>query len=189
MRFLAALLVLLVAPAAHAAVFEIPLPELAGTYPDVSTPTGRSATFHLPGLPAVVHGVSLRLRGTTGVGIIRCPSGDHPWVTQTEGDMPAGVHELWSAGAFGPPAAGPFETIAPMEFISFSTPQVLPNWAFLDDGVGTILLSGGPAGTLLDCEDLDMPSLEVTEATLLVDADIPVPTAKTSWGRIKTIYR
>jgi hypothetical protein len=61
MRFRAVLLActLSLTPAlAHATVFVIPLPELAGVYPNPDQ-TGtaafdRTATFHLPGLPAVV---------------------------------------------------------------------------------------------------------------------------------------
>lgn len=101
--------------------------------------------------------------------------------------MPAGPDQAWVAGAFNPPVAGPFETIPPMEWSTFS--HVPPNWAFLDDGEATITLSGGPGGVLLDCSAFNDPSLTVTEATLLLDADFPVPAAKPTWGGIKSMYR
>jgi hypothetical protein len=183
---LIAALLLLSAPA-RAAVFEIPLPELAGTYGQQG-PIGRTATFHLPGIPALIRGASLRVRGTTEVGIIRCdPSGDHPWVTFTEGDMFAGPDQRWLAEARNPPVAGAFETITPFEFLTFS--HIPPNWTFLANGEGAITMYGGPTGTVTDCVDLNSPSVTVTEATLIFDADIPVPIKVRSWGRIKAAYR
>jgi len=186
---IAALFLLLSAPAG-AGTFEVPLPELAGTYPlgGPQGPPGRTVTFHLPVIPAVIHGASLRIRGTTEVGIIRCdPSGDHPWVTVTEGDMFAGLDQHWIAEARNPPVAGAFETITPFEFLTFS--HIPPNWDFLAGGEGGITLYAGPACTVLDCVDLNPPSVTVTEATLIFDADIPVPTRARSWGRIKAAYR
>ena len=184
---IAALLLLLSAPAG-AAVFEIPLPELAGTYGPQS-PNARTATFHLPGIPAVIHGASLRVRGTTEVGIVRCdpPSGDHPWVPSTLGEMVAGPEQYWLSEATNPPVAGAFETVTPFVFLSFDhTPA---NWTFLADGEGTIWFYGALLFELLDCIYLNPPSVTVTEVTLIFDADIPVPTEVQSWGRIKAAYR
>jgi hypothetical protein len=182
----AALLLLLSAPAG-AAVFEIPLPELAGTY-GPQGPNGRTATFHLPGIPAVIHGASLRVRGTTEVGILRCdPGGDYPWVTVTLGEMFAGPDQYWLSEATNPPVAGAFETITPFTFLSIS--HLPESWTFLADGEATIGFYGAPMGTVLDCIDLNPPSVTVTEATLIFDADIPVPTKVQSWGRIKAAYR
>lgn len=190
MRFptvsLAALLLLVSIPA-HAAVFEVPLPELVGTYGGLQGPYARVATFHLPGIPAGIVGASLRVRGTTEVGVIQCTNGDHPWPTRTEGQLDAGPHDYWISEAMNPPVAGDFETITPFVYISFS--QVPANWNFLADGEGMITLYGSPVGTLLDCVDLNMPSLTVTEATLIFDADMPVPTLRRTWGALKSAYR
>jgi hypothetical protein len=184
--FVAALLLLLAAPAG-AAVFEIPLPELAGTYgPDSAN--GRTAKFHLPGVEALIYSASLRVRGTTEVGIIRCPGGDYPWVTVTQGEMLAGPDQFWLSEAANPPVAGAFETITPFVFVSIH--HLPASWTFLADGEGSIGFYGAPIGrVLLDCVDLNPPSVTVTEATLIFDADFPVPTKVRTWGRVKAAYR
>lgn len=184
---IAALLLLLSAPAG-AAVVEIPLPELAGTY-GLQTPNGRTATFHLPSFPAAIHGVSLRVRGTTEVGIIRCtpPNTDAPWPTTTLGEMVAGPHEFWLSETTNPPVAGAFETVTPFEF--YSSNHLPATWTFLDDGEGTISFSGSPIFQLCDCVYLDPPSVTVTEVTLIIEGDFPVPIEVQSWGRIKAAYR
>lgn len=184
---LIAALLLMLSASAGAAVFEIPLPELAGTYGLQSD--GRTATFHLPGIPVVIHGASLRVRGTTEVGIVRCdpPSGDHPWVTVTLSEMVAGPDQYWLSEATNPPVAGAFETVTPCVFYSFD--HLPANWTFLADGEGTIWFRGAPAGGPVTCIYLNPPSVTVTEATLIFDADIPVPTQVQSWGRIKAAYR
>jgi len=185
MRTLAMLLTFLfAATAASADVFQIPLPEVLGTYSGA-----RSATFHIPGIPAVVREASLHLVGTTEVGIVTCddyptPS-QHPWITQSMGEMLDGPGKYWYAEAFNPSVAGPFDTTAP-----FFTFPPAATWDFLLDGEGTMTLYGGPAITLLGCSTSSPPpSFTVTGAWLLVDADIPTPAAKASWGAVKAIYR
>lgn len=101
--------------------------------------------------------------------------------------MFAGPDQSWSAEATNPPVAGAFETITPFEFLTFS--HIPPNWTFLAGGEGTIEFSGAPAGGVLDCSYLTPPSVTVTEATLIFDADFPVPAKIRSWGRIKAAYR
>jgi len=178
------LLLLFAATAASADVFQIPLPEVLGTYSGA-----RTATFHLPGIPAVVRGASLHLVGTTEVGVVTCddypgPS-QHPWPTESIGEMLDGPGKYWYADTINPSVAGPFDTTTP-----FFTYPPAATWAFLLDGEATITLYGGPTITLLGCSTSSPPpSFTVTGAWILVDADIPTPAATKSWGAVKAIYR
>jgi hypothetical protein len=177
-------LLLVGATAARAEVFQIPLPEVLGTYSGA-----RTATFHLPGIPAVVRGASLHLVGTTEVGILFCDDypapTQHPWFTQTSCQMLDDSGNFWFSEANNPSVAGPFDTTAP-----FVTYPPAATWAFLADGEGTLTLYGGPAIYVLMCSSLTPPpSFTVTGAWLLVDADIPTPAATSSWGRVKAMYR
>ena len=178
-------LFLFAATAASADVFQIPLPEVLGTY----SYGARSATFQLPGIPAVVRGASLHLVGTTEVGVVTCddypaPS-QHPWTTRSLGEMLDGPGKYWDAESDNGTVAGPFDTTAP--FLKY---PATASWAFLNDGEGTLTLYGWPAPTLLGCSTSNPPpSFTVTGAWILIDADIPTPAATASWGAVKAMYR
>ena len=105
----------------------------------------------------------------------------------TLGEMFAGPEQYWLSEAMNPPVAGAFETVTP--FVFLSSDHTPANWTFLADGEGTIWFYGALLFELLDCIYLNPPSVTVTEATLIFDADIPVPTQVQSWGRIKAAYR
>jgi len=187
MRILPILFLLVLSVPARAGVFTVPLPELHGTYP-YATPTepyGRTASFHLPGTPAVVRGASLHLVGTTEVGTLICGAYVYPWPTETFAFMDDSPGHSWFAQALNPDVAGPFETRS--EFVPYES----PTWNFLLDGAGQITLSGNPTATTLGgCyTEAPMPGLTVTGAWLEVDADIPTPTSPSSWGALKAIYR
>lgn len=187
MRILPILFLLVLSVPARAAVFTIPLPELHGTYPYATPaePYGRIASFHLPGIPAVVRGASLHLVGTTEVGTLICGAYAHPWPTETLGSMDDSPGHSWIAPSVNPDVAGPFETRS--EFLPYAS----PTWNFLLDGAGRITLSGNPTATVLGgCyTEGPRPGLTVTGAWLEVDADIPTPAVGKSWGALKAIYR
>lgn len=183
---------LLLAPAAaSAAVFTIPLPEALGVHPCEPGCSG-VITFHLPGLPSEVHGISMHVVGTTEVGLTQCDdtpgSPPFPWPTTIEGLMQSSPNHYWDAYAQMPTVAGPFDWSA--TFINGQHPPQPPDWAFLSDGVGELYLVAGPAPSLLGCVNLTPPpTLTVTGAWLTVDADIPVPVHTESWGQLKAAYR
>jgi len=187
-KTLLAVLLLAVAGPARADIFSIPLPGLLGLY-DNETQAGssRNTTFQLPGPPAVVRGARLHLVGTTEIGTLTCgPQQNHyPWNTVTQGVMLDGPNKFWIAEAANPDTAGAFDTNTAFEGI----PN--PTWSFLSDGQADITLYGGTGVVLLGgCSTSDPPpTFTVTGAWILVDADIPVPAATTSWGAVKAIYR
>lgn len=178
---------------ARSDVFVISLPELQGTYPHYASPTvsGRTATIHMPGIPAVVRGASLHLVGTTEVGTVYCddtPGSQYPWTTGTTTYMLDGPQKYWLSESENPSVAGPFDTNKPFFRYTPSGPQ--PTWNFLLDGEDTIHLDGGPGPTLLGCSTSNPPpTFTVTGAWIEVDADIPTPAAPTSWGAVKATYR
>src|SRR5690242_21512070 len=92
----------LLAAAAAADVFLVPLPA-AGTYgqpPQYST--SRTMSFQLPGKPLAVHGVSLHLVGTQVIGTLLCDDptpNEQPWGTAAFGEVVPGVHQVWIAEA------------------------------------------------------------------------------------------
>jgi hypothetical protein len=180
---------------AAAIVVEVPLPELAGTYGELSAGGSRVCTFHLPGLPALVRGVSLHVRGTTEVGVLMCDGQDgivrpQPWMTEIDGRMTDTPGRDWWAwtnlpveGA--PPVAGGFDWTGAFRSYDGGT------WGFLNDGEGTMELLGGATAYVLSCTpgSWPPPRVFVEEATLIVDADFAVPAPVTTWGRIKAAYR
>jgi hypothetical protein len=189
---------LLLAPtAASAEVFVIPLTGVDGTYavgplPNVSQ---RTATFHLPGTPAVIRGVSLHAVGTTFVGILYCDDGptptQQPWPAYLLGEMlDPPTNNGWDSEESMPSVTGPFDATAP--FNTFGYPgQPAASWAFLAGGEGTITIYGGPGASVLGCSSGGgpFPTVTITQAWLLVDADIPVPLHGASWGSLKATYR
>jgi hypothetical protein len=190
MRTLICLLLLIFADPAGAAIYEIALPDLQGTY-DPGTQNGatRTATFHLPGIPAVVRGATLHLVGTTGVGTVYCGASQYPWNTQTMGQMLDGPGKYWLAEADNPGVAGPFDTNT--SFFGYTASGPAPTWNFLSDGEGEITLNVGLPPILLGgCyTSWPPPTLDLTGAWILVDADIPTPASTRSWGAVKAIYR
>jgi len=183
---------LLIAPTAvSAAVFTIPLPEALGLHPCEPGCSG-VITFHLPGLPSDVHGISMHVVGTTEVGLSQCDdtpgSPPFPWPTTIEGLMTSGASRYWDAYALMPTVAGPFDWSA--SFVNSPHDQPPADWAFLSDGVGELYFLAGPSARLLGCVNLTPPpTLTVTGAWLDVDADIPVPVHTESWGQLKAAYR
>ncbi len=157
---------------ARAEIYEIPVPGLQGVYGPSSAVYERSATFHLPGLPSVVHGASLRVRGTAEVGTLRCgvPPQDIPWPTSAEGWLIESVSPLlfWHAYEFMPVEPGKFEWTA----VYKTSPAFQATWAFLDDGEGLAYLFGGPAGHILGgcSESSPPPNVTVEQVGLLIDA-------------------
>lgn len=190
MRTVLALLLLAVAVPARADIFEVPLPELLGLYdPGVQGGLSKTATFHLPGPPAVVRGATLHLVGTTEVGTIYCGANEYPWFTTSSGQMLDGPNQYWVAEADNPGAAGPFDTNGTFKPLSIQAPA--PTWGFLSDGQADITLFVSTPPILLGgCySSWPPPKATVTGAWIRVDADIPVPAAGTSWGALKAIYR
>jgi hypothetical protein len=189
MRNLLALILLAGAVPARADIFTIALPGLHGLY-DIATQAGSSKTtaFQLPGPPVVVRGATLHLVGTAEIGTLRCGGqGEfvYPWHTHTLGQMLDGSGKYWLSEAVNPDTAGAFDTIAAFEGLSS------PTWSFLSDGQGEITLFGGTDIVLLGgcTTSWPPPTFTVTGAWILVDADIPTPTAAKSWGAVKAFYR
>jgi hypothetical protein len=62
-------------------------------------------------------------------------------------------------------------------------------WSFLLDGAGDVLFFGYPAVLVGLCFEVTPPSAEVESVVLVIDAEFPVPTTSSTWGRIKALYR
>jgi len=187
---------LLVAAPAHSAVFAIPLPELVGTYPfgADSTQFVRTATFQLPGPPAAVHGASLHVRGTAQVGTYLCdlqvPTYT-PWVTLVQAYIAENVQvsAYWQVHEYQTATPGSFEWTVPFTWAAF--PNAPSTWQSMLDGADTIGLWGGPGFSAIpECyPQTPQPSMTIEEASIVIDADIPVPAHALSWGSLKAIYR
>jgi hypothetical protein len=91
----------------------------------------------------------------------------------------------WHAGDSTPEVAGEFQILEPF------TPRCCDpaSWDFLLDGQGDISLRGVPLGLVDLCQPISAPpEATVNEAVLVLDAEFPVPTDATTWGRIKGLY-
>jgi len=191
--FVAALL--LVPAVAAADVFVIPLTGVDGTYAVGPPPsvTQRTTTFHLPGMPAVVRGVSLHAVGATSVGVLNCDDGPAPsqevWPAYLLGEMIDSPYQGWDAEPNMPLVSGPIDVTAP--FVTDGYPgHPAGTWDFLAGGSGSVTIGGGPGASVLGCSSGGpFPTVTLTQVWLLVDADIPVAAHGASWGSVKAIYR
>jgi hypothetical protein len=191
-HFLILCLIALAVPAG-ASTFTIPLPELVGAYGTYES-APRTATFHLPGTPAVVRGATLHLVGTTEVGVMTCDTAggggettDSPWPTETFAEMNSTPDGLYMCEHVNPNVAGAFESFE--SFFGYAYGSAPVTWDFLLDGEGSLTLSGFPVGMVLCSSSGPPPTLAVTGAWMVVDADIPTPAPAKSWGALKAAYR
>ncbi len=167
-----------------AAVIEITVPELAGTYVN----DYRMATFHLPSLPSVIRGVSVRVRGTTSFSLYSCygaggvPGQPSPVPTQVNVELLA--KDGTFANGLNHDAPGAFEWTLPLEPLFGAT------WAFLFDGVGEVGLGEFGEHPIPECFLVGpQHSTTVESVTLLVDGEFATPARPASWGRVKSHYR
>jgi hypothetical protein len=185
-----------VLPAVSAAdVFVIPLTGVDGTYAVGPSPNvaQRTATFHLPGTPAVIRGVSLHAVGTTSVGVLICDDGpapsQEPWPAYLLGEMSDSPNQSWNAEPNMPLVSGPIDVTAPFTTTGYPG-HPAGTWDFLAGGSGTVTIGGGPGASVLGCSSGGaFPTVTLTQVWLLVDADIPVAAHGASWGSVKAIYR
>jgi hypothetical protein len=186
-RIPAALVVLLVlcAPPALAVVIEIPLPDLNGTYG-----ADRTVPLQLPVAPSVIHGASFRVTGTTQVGTLICYN-----IETGNYDVPA----VWASEAFIYVHDGGYlpswymdKTMVvsgPFSHQDTARPLLGATWDFLLDGVGVVTFHGGGTGYTSCAATSATPTVTVTEAVLIIDAEFPIAIESSTWGRIKALYR
>jgi hypothetical protein len=96
--------------------------------------------------------------------------------------LPADAQESWSATVRPPDVPGVFEWTG-----DFFSPLGL-TWDFLLDGEAAVSLET-PTMSIPECNSPVPAAVTVTGATLIVDADFPVPVQVNTWGRIKGLYR
>jgi hypothetical protein len=168
---------------AAAVVVEVPVPELAGTYVDYTSSEVRTATIHLPALPSEIHGVSVRVIGTTQFSTYSCDGAPpHVMKTAIETWMFAdqGYWVVWHVHD----TPGAISWTEPFEANSGAT------WDFLLDGVGEMWFHPTGASPIPECLLVGSPSSTTIESvTLLVDGEFPTPAQAVSWGRVKASYR
>ena len=87
-----------------------------------------------------------------------------------------------------PTISGALDSTAPFTTLGYAG-HPAASWAFLSAGSGSITVYGGPGPSLLGCSATVLPTVTITQAWLLVDADIPVAAHGASWGAVKAIYR
>lgn len=175
---------------AHATIVEVPLPGLLGTYPIDMQHAERTASFVLPVIPAYINGASLRIAGTQQVGASMClcgvdPCGPFPWSMNFMASLhDPGLSSQWIAGVQLADVTGPFQWTESFEELFQSA-----TWDFLLDAEGEVTLFGAGAYLPAVCSGTVSPTADVTEAVLVIDAEFVVPTAPTTWGRVKALYR
>jgi len=167
---------------AAAVVIEVPVPGLTGTY----VHEGRTAAVHLAALPTVIHGVSLRLVGTTALAEFACGGPAVPFP----------VH--FNAGFVADPgfwvAEGDLSNDGAVTVTrSFDpVPDTPPgSWAFLLDGQADLSLGcASCCDPFSECVRVGPEeATTLSEVTLLIDGEFPTPAPRASWGQLKAIYR
>jgi hypothetical protein len=176
--------VVLVASTGQAELIEVPLPGVCGSY---GMATDRTVEFDLgQGLDSV-SAVSISWQGSISPGL---GHGDGFWVPEDEWFE-------WSAEFLAtmtpdPPQNGFWYSWVTTDDGSFDEvtsfiPHLWPGWDFLLDGAGLIRVELEPdiafGGVMVS-----PPSGHIGAATLLLDAEF-TPVERTSWSRIKTLFR
>lgn len=168
---------------AGAQILEIPLPKLVGIYPAPRTGE-RTTTVVLPEIPKSFVSVSIRVRGTTEIGVLTCPE-VVDWPTRCvatfgpfSGSRMVAVHYNLTRGAF--------EWTATFE----SVPHGGTTWDFLMDGQELLHFEAGPSAYILPCAPASSrPAVTVAEAVLVVAGEFEIPEPNSTWGRVKAGYR
>jgi hypothetical protein len=181
----ATITLLFLAASARATVIEVPVPGLLGPYPPSSTDYTRTTSIKLPAIPTVIHGVSLRISGTQAMGHLVCPLGTfQDWPMLFEASMEQDENHWWLA------PYKPTDTSFTLTVQFDPSPPEDASWEFLMDGSGTIKLYGAPNFLEGPCwENPVAPAGEITDAVLIVDADVALPVEASTWGKIKGLYR
>ena len=181
---IAFLLLSSVAPA-RATVLEVPLSGLLGTY----TSADRMVAIHLPAKPSVIHGVSLRVRGTSTFASYSCDGSTQPVPVTIaadlfeDGDTFETVEGAYLEDSRDVPGA--FDYV--QTFALYSNPA---NWSFLLDDEARLRLVAWGLPSSSECNLVGPPDVTTFETvTLLIDGEFPTPTSATSWGSVKAIYR
>lgn len=176
----------LIATAASAEVVEISLPALLGHYPVSPGNTSRTVAFQLPRIPTVIHGVSFRVVGTSNIGVANCHGIGTAdlWPMEFVAEMKYSSDDYWRALEDPSYASGSFTRTSEFEGTTEAT-----TWEFLMDGAGEVTLFGSPLSTLELCDPILVPTGNITEAVLIVDAEFTLAVEPSTWGRIKALYR
>jgi len=171
----------------QAELVEIPLPELAGTYP-LAGYAELATTFPFLMDPANIISVSLRVTGTLTAGTLTCDGFTEPWPMDIGGFMPDDTSGgWWWASPGGLMTSGPFTFTAEFQG-SFSGPAT---WNFLGDETGDLIFSAIPAPIVGLCAELESvePTAVVDEVVLILDMVSTVPIRPLVWGTTKAWYR
>jgi len=172
-----------VEPAA-AVVVEVPVPELVGSY----VHEGRTATVHVPVLPSAIHGVSLRLVGTTALATFACGGPAVPFPIHFNAGFVADPGFWVAEGDLSNDGAVTVtQSFGPIP----DTPPGSPSWALLLDGQADLTLGcASCCDPFSECVRVGPEeATTLSEVTLLIDGEFPTPVAPASWGRVKAIYR
>ena len=178
-------LILLVFNTASAEVREFQLPELFGRYPVSSSIAERSVQLNLPAM-GVIHSVSFRSSETTAVGAVQCEGAPVlPWSTELYAYLPGDGAGSWLASEHMPEASGDFGWTSDFRAQCCSN----ATWDFLLDGKAHLIVYGAPLILVGICAPIGPPpTIDLTEAVLIVDAEFTVSTENSTWGAIKAAF-
>jgi len=169
---------------ASATIVEVPLPALYGTYPITLSNGERTATVQLSPMLAI-NSVSFRVSGTTAVGMVDCEGNVEPWGMDILASMFTDGSGIWMSSELMLMVSGAFAWTGTFR----SSPPIGITWDFLLDGEAELILYGAPLILVGICTVIGPPpTADVTEATLIIDADFTVPTETGTWGQIKALY-
>jgi hypothetical protein len=145
----------------------------------------RTVDLELPQMTQI-HSTSMRVSGITEVSSIWCQGGAvGPWPTVLMATMVADATGRWLATEQMPMESGPFAWTS-----EFSAPLGSnPTWDFLLDGAAQLEMYGEPDAYMSTCTPTAPdPTIDLTEAVLVIDADFVVPTLHETWGAIKATF-
>jgi hypothetical protein len=182
----ALVLVGLMSASARAEIVEISLPELTGAYPLDEPDPGRFVTIQLDRHPDFIRNAWLHVEGTSVPGLADCGGGGQAdvWRMEFNAELDDGTGDWWysiCSSAFLP---GQFTSTVVFEPFSGTA-----TWDFLLDGEAVMLFSGLPASEQTICTPIIVPHGNLTEVTLVIDGDFPLPVRASTWGSIKALYR
>jgi hypothetical protein len=171
---------------AQTVFLEIPFPQFTGAY-DVNNFGESSASVPFPYDPAEITSVSVRISGSTTLGVLHCADQpDSPWPIEIIASMSNyPLDELWMAHPSGFLEEGSFDLVLPFE----TFPNRPQTWNLLDDGNGVLRFFIAPAAMIGICSGVVEPTAVIEEFVLVFEMNSVVPVDRTTWDRIKAQYR
>lgn len=186
LRFVILISIICISSAESSEIVNIPLSELHGVY-EYPAHLSRSAHFELDRIPDEIYKVSLKVSGTSQVGTAMCSYPDEfPYKIEilTSAQDPLNS-TFWFQAVMQPD----YDSDIEIDLIFVKSAESEATWDFLKLGEGNVNLGMSLIPLLPGCIIIDFPTMTISEAILIIEADWALQAEGTTWGRIKALTK